>query len=75
MNSEPFYKAAVSYWEAQKREAIATLNLYFNNSVGIGEHSKILDQINSWTGKLSEAEENIKNLKKYFRDGDLSVNR
>ena len=73
MNSEPFYKAALSYWEAQKREAIATLNLYFSNSVGIGEHSKILEEINNWTGKLSEAEENLINLKKYFPGGDMNV--
>jgi len=73
VNSEPFYKAALSYWEAQKREAIATLNLYFSNSVGIGEHSKILEEINAWTGKLSEAEENLINLKKYFPGGDMNV--
>ena len=73
MNSEPFYKAALSYWEAQKREAIATLNLYFSNSVGIGEHSKILEEINTWTSKLSEAEENLINLKKYFPGGDMNV--
>ena len=73
MNSEPFYKAALSYWEAQKREAIATLNLYFSNSVGIGEHSKILEEINTWIGKLSEAEENLVNLKKYFPGGDMNV--
>ncbi len=73
MNSEPFYKAALSYWEAQKREAIATLNLYFSNSVGIGEHSKILEEINTWTSKLSEAEENLSNLKKYFPGGDMNV--
>ena len=73
MNSEPFYKAALSYWEAQKREAIPTLNLYFSNSVGIGEHSKILEEINAWTGKLSEAEENLINLKKYFPGGDMNV--
>ena len=73
MNSEPFYKAALSYWEAQKREAIATLNLYFSNSVGIGEHSKILEEINAWTGKLSEAEENLINLKKYFPGGDMNA--
>ena len=50
-----FYKAAVSHWTAQKDEAIATLELYFQKSVGIGEHSKILEEINDWTSKLSEA--------------------
>ena len=63
-----FYKAAVSHWTAQKDEAIATLELYFQKSVGIGEHSKILEEINDWTSKLSEAEENINSLKTYFED-------
>lgn len=63
-----FYKAAVSYWTAQKDEAIATLELYFQKSVGIGEHSKILIEINEWTSKLSEAEENLLVLEKHFED-------
>jgi|TARA_R100000742_G_C4261526_1_gene79314 hypothetical protein len=63
-----FYKAAVSHWTAQKDEAIATLELYFQKSVGIGEHSKILIEINEWTSKLSEAEENLQVLETYFED-------
>ena len=63
-----FYKAAMSHWKAQKDEAIATLELYFLKSVGIGEHSKILNEIHEWTHKLSEAEENINSLKTYFED-------
>ena len=63
-----FYKAAVSHWTAQKDEAIATLELYFQKSVGIGEHSKILEEINDWTSKLSEAEENLLSLEKHFED-------
>ena len=40
-NMSHFYKAAISHWEAKRDEAIATLELYFQKSVGIGEHSKI----------------------------------
>jgi|TARA_R110000824_G_scaffold138337_4_gene302994 hypothetical protein len=61
-----YYKATVSYWQAQRDEALATLDLYFNKSVGIGEHSNILDEINKWTSKLAEADENIAALEKYF---------
>ena len=63
-----FYKAAVSHWEAQRDEAIATLELYFLKSVGIGEHSEMLAEINKWTHKLSEADENLNSLKTYFED-------
>ena len=66
------FKAAISYWTAQRDEAVATLELYFQKSVGIGEHSKILQEINDWTAKLSEANENLESLKTYFDDyGDV----
>ena len=67
-NMSHFYKAAISHWEAQRDNAIATLELYFLKSVGIGEHSKLLEEINEWTHKLSEAEENIQSLKTHFED-------
>ena len=67
-NMSHFQKAAISHWEAKRDEAIATLELYFQKSVGIGEHSKILEEINQWTSQLSEAEENLLVLEKYFED-------
>ena len=70
-----FYKAAISYWTAQRDEAVATLELYFQKSVGIGEHSKVLQEINDWTCKLSEANENLESLEKFFDDyGDVKDN-
>lgn len=59
-------KAALSQYEAQRDEALAVLEVYFNNSVGIGEHSNLLKEISEWTQKLSEAEENISTLKSHF---------
>ena len=59
-------KAALSYHEAQRDEALAVLEVYFNNSVGIGEHSNLLKEILEWTQKLTEAEENISTLTSHF---------
>ena len=59
-------KAALSHYEAQRDEALAVLEVYFNNSVGIGEHSNLLKEILEWTHKLTEAEENLATLKKHF---------
>ncbi len=59
-------KAALSQYEAQRDEALAVLDVYFNNSVGIGEHSNLLKEISEWTQRLSEAEENISTLHKHF---------
>ena len=59
-------KAALSQYEAQRDEALAVLDVYLNNSVGIGDHSGLLKEISIWTQKLTEAEENIGTLKKHF---------
>ena len=63
-----FYKALKSHYQAQKEEALATLDLYFKNSVGIGEHSNILNEFKEWTHKLCEAEEALEVLEKYFEE-------
>ena len=39
-----------------------------NNTVGIGEHSKLLDEITHWTKALSEAEECLATLEIYHSD-------
>jgi hypothetical protein len=59
-------QAALSHYEAQRDEALAVLEVYLNNPVGIGEHSNLLDEIKEWTHKLTEAEENISTLDKHF---------
>jgi len=59
-------QASLSYYEAQRDEALAVLDIYTNNPVGIGEHSNILAEILEWTQKLTEAEENISTLNKHF---------
>ncbi len=38
-------QAALSHYQAQKDEAIAVLEVYFENPVGIGEHSNLLQEI------------------------------
>ena len=61
-------KATIDHYMAQKSEALAILDVYFNKSVGIGEHSKLLDEIKEWTTKLAEADENLDVLSKYCVD-------
>lgn len=61
-----FYKALKTHYLSKKEEALATLDLYFNNSVGIGEHSNILNEFKEWTQKLCEADEALEVLEKYY---------
>jgi len=67
MLSKLLYKALLSHYKAQKDEARAILEVYFNSSVGIGEHSNLLDELKKWTSKLTEAEEALDSLKKNFQ--------
>lgn len=62
MKDNLYYKAAVSHFEAQAAEAKAALKTYLTNSVGIGDHSNHLDEVNKWTKVLSEARENLDTL-------------
>ena len=53
-------------YEAQILEADATLKIYLENSVGIGEHPQHIDEIDKLIGKIAEAEDKLKTLKEKF---------
>jgi len=65
-NNNLVLNAALAHYRAQQTEALATLVLYFNNSVGVADHSDILKDITKWTQKLTEAEDNIATLSRHF---------
>jgi CO dehydrogenase nickel-insertion accessory protein CooC1 len=44
-------------YEAEIAAADATIHVYLNNSVGIGEHPQHLDEIDKQLSKIVEAEE------------------
>ena len=46
-------------YEAQIAEADATINIYLNNSVGIGEHPQHIEEVDKQLQKISEAEEKL----------------
>lgn len=58
-------KALVSRYEAQKYEALATLEVYYTNAAGIGEHSQIIDEMAKQVEKLVNAEDCLETLDKY----------
>jgi len=64
--NEKILQAAFSHYEAKRDEALAVLDVYLNNPVGIGEHSGLSEEIIKWTQVLTEAEENIETLKRHF---------
>ena len=58
--------AAKKKYEAQIEEALATLHIYFTNSVGIGEHSDLLLEIRKWTEILDNANSSLETLSNDF---------
>ena len=54
--------ATVAHFEGKKLEAEAVLDTYFNNSVGIGEHSDLPAEIYKWVEKLATAEDALLSL-------------
>ena len=51
--------AAIKKYEAQIEEALATLHIYFSNSVGIGEHPQHIEEVNKQIEKIANAKEKL----------------
>ena len=58
-------------YEAQILEADATLKIYLENSVGIGEHPQHLIELDKLNEQLSNAEEKLVSLKKHFNNKQI----
>ena len=52
-------------YQAEISHADATIKIYFNNSVGIGEHPQHIDEVDKLIEKIANAEEKIKILKEF----------
>jgi|TARA_B100000287_G_scaffold397415_1_gene413976 hypothetical protein len=51
--------AAKKHYEAIAAEAEVTIDLYLNNSVGIGEHPGVMEELRKQIEKLGEARDGI----------------
>ena len=52
-------------YNAQISEADATIKIYLENSVGIGEHPQHIDEIDKQMQKLVDAQEKLKELQAF----------
>ena len=60
--AESMYKALVKKYEAEIAEAEATLLIYFNNPVGIGEHPQHLEEMDKMIEKYANAKDKLETL-------------
>jgi hypothetical protein len=65
---ELMYNALKTQCEAEKAEALFTINNYMYNSVGIGEHPQQVEEAMSALEKLASATDKLDNLLTHFGD-------
>jgi hypothetical protein len=66
MKQHYIYTALKKKYEAEIAEARATLEIYFNDAVGIGEHPQMLEEMDKFVEKLSAANDKLANLEVTF---------
>ncbi len=72
MHKKGLLNALHDKYEAQISAAHATINIYLNSSVGIGEHPQHIDEIDKQLQIIVDAEEKLTILED-FGDGDGST--
>ena len=72
MHKKGLLNALHDKYEAQISAAHATINIYLNSSVGIGEHPQHIDELDKQLQIIVDAEEKL-NILEYFGDGDGST--
>ena len=59
---------ALTYkYESEIAEAEATLWIYFNNPVGIGEHPQHLEEMDKMVEKLANAKDKSEALQQFYK--------
>jgi len=59
-------RALIRKYEYERDANIANLQVYFENSVGVGEHVNVVEKMDIMVGKLEEAEGKLKTIISYF---------
>tara|TARA_B100001778_G_C18304704_1_gene501456 strand:- start:80 stop:319 length:240 start_codon:yes stop_codon:yes gene_type:complete len=65
-----FYRALEAKYQADIEEALAVVDLYFNKSVGVGEHPDVLAELDKYMGLLESSMGKLETLKKIFNATD-----
>ena len=65
MSEKTMIAALRARYEADIAEADVTINIYLNNSVGIGEHPQHLQEIDKLLSKIADAKDKIEALEDF----------
>ena len=61
------YNALKLKYQAQYQEANATMSIYFNHSVGIGEHPQHIEEMDKLISTMVDANDKLELLEKKFQ--------
>jgi len=62
------YSALKKKYESQIAEGLATLEIYFTNSVGIGEHPQHIEEMDKFVEQVASAQDKLQILDLYFTE-------
>ena len=65
------FKALAKKYEADIASGYATLLIYFDNSVGIGEHPQQLEEMDKFVSKIESAESKLSALNRHFNNTQI----
>ena len=69
--ANPLFKALIKQYESEVASAYATLVVYFDNPVAIGEHPQHLDEMDKLVAKIADAEDKLQALNKHFNNTQI----
>ena len=69
--NNPLYKALEKKYESDIASAKATMIIYFDNPVAIGEHPQHIEEMDKLVDKIASAEDKTKALNKHFNNTQI----
>ena len=71
LSDNPLFKALDKQYDADIAAGYATALIYFDNSVGIGEHPQHLDELDKLISKISSAEGKKRTLHTHYQNKQI----
>jgi len=61
------YESLIKKYESEIAESEATLMVYMENPVGIGEHPQHMEEMDKFVEKLANAKDKLETLKEFYK--------
>ena len=71
MIRDKIVKALTKKYESDMETALATIDIYLANSVGIGEHPQHIEDIDKLLSKYCSAKEKLESLIRHYDDKEI----